>query len=371
MELTKISNENINKILKNNECKKEITKKFKNNYFIKVIYKLLLKAVKTNIKVNVSNIKENVSVELSTFIPKHIKEYIEKQNFIFNKITMTIYNKNFTIYVFSNEKINIQKLAYYLKIILYLCTINSKHTQRDFTFKLYLTNFPKIEPIIEVEPKHINSGFTVNHKSIVIFRKEELYKVFIHECFHMFCLDFSNIDGINYVTLFNSTFKIKSDFLLFESFCEYWARTLNTSIVAFHSLNNISFKDFQDFFQLNINIERCFSLLQMNHFLKRMNITYEEIINGKAMSKYKEKTNGFCYYVLTSLLMYNYEQTMEWFMTNNETIINFSNNNRSIYMFSQFIKLIHNKPEYLQFIKKINNITIKNMHMSVFEINCF
>jgi hypothetical protein len=372
MELTKISNENIDKIFQNEECKKEIVKKFNNYYFMKLIYTLLDRATSSKINMEIyHNINEEISLDLSEFIPIHIKDYIIKQKYIYHKIIIEIGDKTFTIYVCTEKKINIKKIAYYLKIILYLCCVHSTHKETNFTFKLFLTDFSKIEPIIEVEPTHINSGYTINHKTIIIFRKEELYKVFIHECFHLFCLDFSNIKDINYVEMFEPLFKIKSNFLLFESFCEYWSRTINSAIVAYHTKLNITFKEFEISFQLNINVERCFSLLQMNHFLKSMKLSYEEIIEGKAIDKYREKTNGLCYYVLTGLLMYHFEQTMYWFIDNNETILNFTKDNKSIYLFFHFIKLIYNKKDLLEFLQRLNTIPIKNMYMSAFEIELF
>jgi hypothetical protein len=384
MKLTKISNDNIDKTIQIIQKYPVLNQKYKKNHFMKIIFDLLKKATKANIEtiIHPINTKENIPLDLSSFIPNHIKEYILTHSQTYHKINITIGNNHFTIYVFSYHKINIQKLTYYLKMILYICSIqtNQPTTPTTYTFKLYITDFQKKEPILEVEPTHINSGFTVNHKTIVIFRKEELYKVFIHECFHMFCLDFSNISGVNYTQMFNTMFKIKSDFLLFESFCEYWARTLNASIVAFHSKNNISFKDFQFLFQLNINIERCFSLLQMNHFLETMNTTYEEILDGRAMTKYREKTNGFCYYCLTGILFYNFEETMYWFITNNDTMLNFSKSKRSISLFVNYIKTVYNRKDFIEFIQylKITNQSkqtkqskIKNMYMSAFEIDCF
>jgi hypothetical protein len=370
MELTKISNENIDKIFQNNECKKELTNKFKNYYFMKLIYTLLDRATSSKILTDITKTEE-VSLDLSEFIPTTISSYILKQKYEYNKITIKIENKTFTIIICSKYRINIEKITYYLKLILYICTIHSTHKETEFTFKLFLTDFPKIEPKIEVEPSHINSGFTINHKTIVIYRKEELYKVFIHECFHLFCLDFSNIEGINYVEMFEPLFKVKSDYLLFESFCEYWSRTVNSAIVAYHSKKNISFKEFQISFQMNINVERCFSLLQLNHFLKTMNLTYQDLIEGNALERYKESTNGLCYYVLTGILMYNYEQTMNWFIDNNETMLNFTKDNKSIFLFFHYIKLIYDNKQFISFLEKINTIPINNMYMSAFEIELF
>lgn len=373
MELTKISNENIDKIFQNEECKKELTKKCKNYYFMKLLYTLLDRSTSSNIKEEISKTTEPVSLDLSEFIPENIKNYILKKKYNYYKIVIKIEKRTFIIYVCSDGKINIKKISYYLKIILKLCATQSEKENKEttFTFKLFLNDFEKLEPTLEVEPSHINSGYTIDHKTIVIFRKEELYKVFIHECFHLFCLDFSKIKGINYSEMFGPLFKVNSDFLLFECFCEYWARTINSAIVAYHSKKNISFKEFQVSFQMNINVERCFSLLQLNHFLKTMKLTYEDVIEGRALSSYKEKTNGMCYYVLTGILMYNFEQTMYWFIDNNETVLNFTKDEKNIYLFYHFIKLVYNTKPFLLFLENLNTISINNMYMSAFEIDLF
>jgi hypothetical protein len=171
--------------------------------------------------------------------------------------------------------------------------------------------------------------------------------------------------------MFEPLFQVNSNFLLFECFCEYWGRTLNAAIVAYHSKKNITFKEFQVAFELNINVERCFSLLQLNHFLNTMNLTYSDLIEGRAINIYRENTNGICYYVLTGLLMYNFEQTMNWFIDNNETIINFTKTNDNIYMFFLFIKLIYNQPELLTLLETISkeNKKIPTMHMAALEIS--
>lgn len=369
MELTKISDENINFIFNYKNCKRELMREIKNKSFIKSIYDLLESATKIK-KTNIYKINENIELDISEFIDNTISEYILKQTYIKYKINLNIGNKTFIIYVFTEKDIDIQKIAYYLKIILYICNLYTTHKETIFTFKIFLTDFQKTEPKILIKPININSGYTLNHKSIVIYRKEELLKVFIHECFHLFCLDFSNTSGIDYSKLLEPIFKIKSDYLLFETYCEFWARTLNTAIFSYHIKENITLNEFQDIFELNINIERCFSLLQMNHFLKTMNTTYYELIQGKAIN-YKETTNGFCYYVLTSLLMYHFEQTMNWFIHNNQTIIKFLTNEKSILLFVEYIKSIYNRKDYLLLLENFKSVPIKNMYMSVFEINLF
>jgi hypothetical protein len=371
MKLTKISNDNINCVFENNSCKKELTKRMKNYYFMKLLYTFIERATNESIFIKIKEITEIISYPINEFIDNEIKKYIDTTTFKKYKIEIKIRDKLFIIYINTVKTIDISKIIYFFKIILYICTVNTCHKETKFTFNLFFTDFKKTEPQNIVEQKNINSGYTVNYKYIVIYRLEELYKVFIHECFHLFCLDFSNVKGINYKEMFEPLFQVKSEFLLFECFCEYWARTLNAAIVAYHSKKNIIYKEFQIAFELNINVERCFSLLQLNHFLKTMNLTYLELIEGRGKDIYRENTNGICYYVLTALLMYNFEQTMNWFIDNNETIINFTKTNDNIYLFYLFIKLIYNQPEILNVLKSISkeNKEIPTMHMAALEIS--
>ena len=49
-----------------------------------------------------------------------------------------------------------------------------------------------------IDQIHVNTGFTTTcpvDSEIVIFREEEWFKVFIHETFHNFALDFSDMNN--------------------------------------------------------------------------------------------------------------------------------------------------------------------------------
>jgi hypothetical protein len=93
-----------------------------------------------------------------------------------------------------------------------------------------------------------------------------------------------------------------------------------------------------------------------------MGLTYESLFDQLRLS---EKTNFFCYYVLTSVLFYNYDESMGWFLQNNDSLLQFSNKN--VVPFFQFIKQRHRAPEFLDFIKQINK-PLHNCNMSAFDI---
>ena len=104
---------------------------------------------------------------------------------------------------------------------------------------LYLTNKKKTLPLNNIVPlnkNNVNSAVTYScsmNGEILIFRKEEWFKCLIHELFHSLCLDFiglySDIDVKSYL---RNVFCIKSEYLLSESYNEWWATNLNCLILG-------------------------------------------------------------------------------------------------------------------------------------------
>lgn len=368
--LTKESNKNIDYIFEHYPS--YIESKFTNTYFMKLLYTLLDRA----------NDAENIKLESTT--SKHQKPTLDNGSFldqtIYNHIANTKYitytfkiliDKTFCkIEVFSETEINVKEYASFFKVFLYICCKNSDNPASQYHFQIILTDFKKSLPTNEiVQPIHINSGYSIlSQNKVLLFRKEEFIKVFIHECFHNFCLDFSDINGINYREMFTPLFHIPSDYLIFESLCEFWARTINVAIISYYTKPNASYKEFEKLMTVNLNIERIYSLCKMKEYLQNFNLTYRDILNG-TIKEYQEDTNGFCYYVLSSLLLYYYEQTMHWFIKNNDTLLQFKKKNNHIYLFYHYIKIIHNKPEFLKQMDDLSHYTFDNNMMSVFEID--
>ena len=239
--------------------------------------------------------------------------------------------------------------------------INESNQTKSHNITFYLTPFEKNKPSESIDPEHVNSGYTIpNTGEIVIFRKEEWFKVFIHECFHLFCLDFNEVN-IDFKKIFSVLFFIESDFLFFESLIEFWARTINIAIVSFFTIKNISYQEFELLMEINVSIEKLYSIIQMNHVLTCVNTSYDEIITKT--SDYTETTNAFCYYVLPAILFSHYEQTMAWFVEHNETLLQFKKNTEHVYMFYQYIRSIYKLP-----LLEVNKYDL-NMNMSAFDID--
>jgi len=357
--LTKVSNQNINSIFEH--YSNYLWYPIKNKSFIKILYNLIKSFRYTKEKVQMTMDTPQIA---SPYMAPTIAEFI-KTNQFHNYSTVFVMNEtNIHLNLFSIHKINIQNYLFYINLVLHICLQSASKKYTDLHFKIILTDINKTYPTIPVQPAHINSGQTdPNKNEIIIFLKEEWLKVLIHECFHLFCLDFCDLD-VNYIQLFKPLYHIDSKFLFFETYTEYWARTINLSIVSYFAVNNITLKEFERMVLINIQVERIYCITQMNQLLNKMGMTYESLLDQSSL-QLKENTNFFCYYVLTSVFFYHYDAFMGWFLQNNESLLQFSNKN--VNAFYRFIKDRHRTREFLDFIKHFNQ-PLFNCNMSAFDI---
>jgi hypothetical protein len=337
---------------------------------MKLIYTLLCKAQETKTKTTVSHkSRQKIIPDSCPFLPTEIKSDIESTEY--ELYTIYIYKNDtcFEILLYSKNPIDIQRFLSFIRISLVLCS-NNATLEKKYKMTFILTPYEKeCETHIErLENMHVNSGYSYKTE-ICLFRKEELLKVFIHECFHMFCLDFKDVD-IDFKKLLQPLFHVNSDYLLFESLCEFWARTLNSAIFAFFVNKHTSYEEFERIFNLNLNLERAYSLIQMKHFLSKFNMRYEDLIHGSIKS-YNENTNGICYYVITALLFFNFQQTMNWFIEHNETLLQFTKTQKHVLLFYHYLKTIYKSDKLLKSITHIKKYELNHLSMSVFDIDLF
>ena len=164
---------------------------------------------------------------------------------------------------------------------------------------------PKSENII-LEQTHVNTAYTTvcpKDSEIIIYRKEEWFKVFIHESFHNFALDFSGMDTKEVHENILNLFQVNSEVNLFESYTEFWAEIINAIFCSFlliHDKNDVN--GFLKNVEYFVNMEINFSFFQMVKALNHMGLKYEDIV-GKKNEKYKENTNVLAYYVIKTILL--------------------------------------------------------------------
>jgi hypothetical protein len=262
----------------------------------------------------------------------------------------------------------------------------SNKCSKTLTIYLYFTKLKKQLPInknVILDYSNVNTAFTFScryNNEIVIYRKEEWFKVFIHETFHSFGLDFSNMD-IKFSSMkILEFFNVVSEVNLFEAYTEIWARIIHSMIVSyFHSKREkTQYITFLSFF---IYLEQIYSIFQMNKVLKFMNLDYKEIIynpNKNIHLKYKEKTNVLSYYVITCNLLIYYQDFIKWCkINNNGSFFLFLQTNENQMSLCNFIKDHYKRKDYLKLIECIEklmkereyNIFLKNnLRMTLIEL---
>jgi hypothetical protein len=211
--------------------------------------------------------------------------------------------------------------------------------------------FPNMNTRI-LDVTHVNSAVTRTcafENNILIFRKEEWFKVLIHETFHSFSLDFSAHPDLSVLnTNLKSIFNINSKFNAFESYAEFWAELMNVLFISF--IFNKKKENFTEYWK-NVSVllfyEIQFSLMQCVKALNYMNLNYTDLFTRKGKQLYKEKTSVFSYHILKTILLFNVNDFLLWCKQSNPTILQFNKTKSAIPGFFKFIKKQHLKPEFV------------------------
>lgn len=299
----------------------------------------------------------------SRFFPLIIQKYI-KENELYQlqffcgnvggreiEIIFTLFDEKELLNI--NNYVEHARLMY---IWLNICAkYADKHCTKTLSIYIYPTPFNKNLPMSAttiIGPEHVNTAFTMAcapKGQIVVFREEEWFKVFIHESFHAYGLDFattSTKDSKEFKNEIAAIFPIESDFDLYEAYTEAWARIINCLLCSFNALSNKKDKKaFNENFSFCIELERMFALYQCNKVLSFMGLHYNDLHNKTASVStnklYKETTHVFAYYVLTAVFLNDYEGYLIWCGKNNHTLLKFNASEQGFQAFLSYIKSVH------------------------------
>ena len=329
--------------------------------------------IKNNLEINNINSNKNINSSLleNNFTSSSIKTYILNNL----KNTYKITNEN-DIIIYSTKKIIDNKskipnvILHMFKIIKMLKILFKRNDPNNSqTIYYFETNKKKMFPTNstkKIGPNECNSGLTYiennNHKNgtIILYRKEEILKVLIHELIHSNMIDHKMIYSINNKT-FSNNFCVDYNILLNEAFTETFATIIN--IFYIHIINNLKINLLNEMF---IN-EICYS----NYVCSKIMIYYKiksilDVIkpkNKKCNIYFPQNTNVFSYYILKNILLHNIVDFNN-ILKNNTINYKITNENGINYI----IDLIMNN------IQKIDdriikfNIKNKSLRMCLYEI---
>ena len=386
-----------------------------NTILLKLYYDILnsyrfLQSIKKNNSYEYEITKIQNSLEITkpknfnyNSFPQVIREHIDELSLSEIAYSFSLFNRKIKV-VFIVEDANIElKINTYNKyvdsIIMWLYILNlysSKQCANSLVIYFYFTSLEKKLPVSNIyilDEKHINTAFTTTcpkDSEIVIFRHEEWFKVFIHETFHNFGLDFSDMNNDNCHNYLLKIFKVNSLVNSYEAYTEFWAEIINALFCSFYSLKNAkrendtiaNQKEFLSNAEFFINFERCYSFFQLVKILDFMGLSYQDLYLNKLENQllretlYKENTNVLAYYVIKTVMMNNYPSFLSWCDKNNLSLIAFKKTIANQQKFCEFIEKnyksasmlenIDNSELFLEQLKKKKNNTVMNQKMKHF-----
>jgi len=332
--------------------------------------------------------KSQPSLHSSRYFPAHIQKYIkdnEKEQLIFScgNVGGREINIHFTLFS-KNDLNNIDSYVQHVKMMYIWLSICNKYASKSCATTLdiyiYPTPFTKVLPGTPsgvLGPDHVNTAFTsacaVNGQ-MIIYREEEWFKVFVHETFHSYGLDFARSDIGSIKKTLYSIFPINSDFDVYEAYTETWGRIVNCAFCSFNSLEN---KKDKKTFLLNVNfcleMERMFSIYQCTKILDFMGLKYIDLYEKKNQNTYirnnlyKENTHVFAYYIMTSVFLNDYKGFILWCKNNNNSLLQFNATPGGLKAFSDYIETRYDCISLLNSIShmsKLNNNNKNNKELS-------
>ena len=327
------------------------------------------------------------------YITQEIKTDFENLKKIGKIYSFVIGSRKFTIYliqpVYPSMRINhtrlismFDKMVEQMYTWLFIAsTFAESNCSPNLSIYVYLTNHKKNlaaaminsrEPILKI---HVNTAFTMacpqaQENEIYIYRKEEWFKAFIHETFHSLGLDFANLpESIANNAIF-SIFPVKCDLRFYEAYSETWAEIIN---VIFSCANKYRHTD--DYMRsgryniqklckmvdVTLHTEKIFSLFQCVKILQHYKLEYNDLYDKTEESiqkrdrRYNERTNVFSYYILKSIMMFFYNDFIEWCVIHNAGSISFKKTLKNTVQFVGFIKQKYNDVNFLKAIKLMEN----------------
>jgi hypothetical protein len=211
---------------------------------------------------------------------------------------------------------------------------------------IFLTDYLKFMPSNlgeELDKFNVNTAFTFSCKrsnEIFIYRKEELLKVFIHETFHSFGLDFSDCNQEFANMIIKNKFTAiddKKDYNIYESYCEIWAQLINILLITSYINQYIEYTEWKKNINKLLSYERRWSIFQLSKILLHYGFEYTELFNKNEIIYRESKTSVFSYFFLRAIAMVNLDDFLKWSKSNNRHYMYFRNTKLNIGSYCNFL----------------------------------
>ncbi len=328
-----------------------------------------------------------ISQEIKNYIYEKLDYTISFQFSIENRIINVFFGlfiDDIIDYREKSEKLIVEYNTNLKYIVMWLYIVNkilpkNINCSTKLNIFAFLTEFKKTisNQVFEIlHEKHINTAVTtscVKNGNILIYRDEEWFKVFIHETFHVFGLDFSQMNNEIIKTLLENTFCI-NNYKLYETYCEIFANIVNVGFVSYFTSNNEKINYIKCCLKY-LNYEKYFSLYQMVKTLDYLGINYMSLLcnneknnfgnqnqknkTTQTIQTYKKTINVFEYYIYKTILLWNINEFLIFTKHFNINYFYFTKTNDNIKSFGMFILDSYNQKHFIKSTKKMEEL-IKN-----------
>ena len=336
-----------------------------------------------------------------TYINEEIRKSIEITDWIGQTISFTVHSKKITLYFtyptlsIKKDSKKVERFFQNIKIRiyawLYVASLESeKVCSTDLTIYFYFTDFKKQLPAqkkIPIDELNVNTGFTFScslsgsgKNEMYIYRKEEWFKVLIHECFHAFSLDFSGVSRelLEKVDreVIQTMFPLHIDLRFYETYCEMWAELLQIIYANIDEISQTDKKDNWSKIERMLRTDQQHSVKQGAKILKNYHMSYTELFErtDKAQLKrmeYREVSPAISYYLLKSIFYMHISEYIEWTSVNNRGTLRFLKTELSLKSYIGLLRECYKTPKYIDSMKlaeKTLNQKDTDLRMSCFEI---
>jgi len=324
-----------------------------------------IKLEKINCKLH--NVKKTNLID-SEFIPDKIAEYI-RENIKYKYVISYNYKNNIINieYYCSKKKENIDLFKTIVKRIIFMMLISN--TYKNLNIEIYDTPFKKTfncnnhKKCGKLTQNNVNSGLSYLN-NIVIFRREEMLKLLIHELIHALDIDnkFENIKDIEKILeIYNVN---HSNLIINESYVETWAIIINI-FLEIHEKEKYEKKNKIKVFRELIKKEIVHSFQQSSKLCVYYNIDDFNKIYRKNNNnvKYVDSVNTFSYHIIKTINLNNINNFIKNFSDNVYVLPKKYNFNKYILFIIKYNETIINKINYiLQHTKQNKNL--KSITMS-------
>jgi hypothetical protein len=250
-----------------------------------------------------------------SFIDEPLKQQIVLLS-NYKEVTIKSGNHTFHLSFYYDKQDNIELLIDTLAFCLTFVAKIANHNVKDIHICYYLLNSKRIlNDDTYLDKTEVNGGLCESSQSncdIVVWRKEEIIKVSIHELIHGLSYDYKQ-DTPDITNHYKQKYGITSPVMnTFEAYTEIFAELIHSYLLS-RIIHGVK-KHIDPFmlFTSFVSIEHEFSLLQCSKVLRLLDL-------NKDVNK---ETNVAAYYIITTELYNDLHNFLKFCIATNDNIVN-------------------------------------------------